>query len=91
MLILTRKTGEVITIGEDVTVKVISVQDGQVKLGIEAPRELSILRAELYKQIQQHNVNATKTPKSFVARAAGLLAVTPPEGREPKSSRVRRP
>jgi len=94
MLVLTRKTGEVITIGQDVRVKVISIQDGQVKLGIEAPRELMIFRAELYEQIQRQNEKATRITKTFVAKAAGLLAVAPKGQRESHNNKehwVRRP
>jgi carbon storage regulator len=80
MLILTRKIGEEITIGENVTVKVLAVQEGQVKIGIVAPRALKIYRKEIYEQIQQQNVRATKIEKSSVARAAGLLSESRRQG-----------
>ncbi len=73
MLILTRKTGEEIAIGEHVTVRVVAVQDGQVKLGIEAPKELKIYRGEIYELIQQQNIRAAQISKTSVAKAAGLL------------------
>jgi carbon storage regulator len=73
MLILTRKTGEEITIGEHVTVRVVAVQEGQVKLGIEAPKELKIYRGEIYELIQQQNIRAAQISKTSVAKAAGLL------------------
>lgn len=47
MLILTRKTGETITIGESIQIKVLSVKGGQVRIGIEAPREVSVNREEV--------------------------------------------
>ncbi|HCS13984.1 MAG: carbon storage regulator [Zetaproteobacteria bacterium CG06_land_8_20_14_3_00_59_53] len=47
MLILTRKKDETMVVGHDVTVKVLSVSGNQVKIGIEAPREVSIMRDEL--------------------------------------------
>jgi len=47
MLILTRKAGETITIGEDIQIKVLSVQGGKVRLGIDAPREVSVNREEV--------------------------------------------
>ncbi len=47
MLILTRKEGETITIGEDIQVKVLSVQGNKVRLGIDAPREVSVNREEV--------------------------------------------
>ncbi|MDG0978428.1 MAG: carbon storage regulator CsrA [Halieaceae bacterium] len=47
MLILTRKVGESITIGEDVTITVVASKGGQVRIGIDAPKNVSITRAEL--------------------------------------------
>jgi len=47
MLILTRKKDETMVVGHDVTVKVLGVSGNQVKIGIEAPREVSIMRDEL--------------------------------------------
>lgn len=52
MLILTRKVGESIMIGTDVTVKVLGVRSGQVKVGIEAPRDLPVHREEIYERIR---------------------------------------
>ena len=48
MLILTRKVGETIRIGDGVTVRVLEVRGSQVRLGIEAPAEVRILREEIY-------------------------------------------
>lgn len=55
MLILTRKVGEVIMIGEDIVVKVLGVRSGQVKIGIEAPRELPVHRHEIFERIKSEN------------------------------------
>ena len=55
MLILTRKVGEVIMIGEDVVVKVLGVRSGQVKIGIEAPRELPVHRHEIFERIKSED------------------------------------
>ncbi len=49
MLVLTRRLGESIVIGENIIVTVLSVKGGQVRLGIEAPKEVSIQREELLK------------------------------------------
>ena len=51
MLILTRRIGETITIGNDITRTVISVQGNQVKLGINAPRHVEVHREEIYFRI----------------------------------------
>jgi carbon storage regulator len=52
MLILTRKARESVKIGDDITVTVLSTNGGQVKLGFEAPRDLSVWREEIYKRIK---------------------------------------
>ena len=61
MLILTRKVGEVIMIGEDIVVKVLGVRSGQVKIGIEAPRELPVHRHEIFERIksEENSQNGT--------------------------------
>ena len=58
MLILTRKKNEAIMIGENVEIKVLEVKDGQVRVGIDAPREISIFRKEVYDAIQEENRRA---------------------------------
>lgn len=55
MLILTRKVGEVIMIGDDIMVKVLGVRSGQVKIGVEAPRALPVHRQEIFERIQSEN------------------------------------
>lgn len=60
MLILTRKSDESIIIGNNIKVKILKVQGNQVHLGIEAPRDLSVYREEIYEQIRKENVNAVQ-------------------------------
>jgi len=60
MLILTRKSGESITIGDDVKVTVVEVKGKQVRIGIDAPRSYTIHREEVYISIQQENRRAAK-------------------------------
>ena len=52
MLILTRKVGESIIIGEDVEVKVLGLRAGQIKIGIEAPKDLKVHREEIFERIR---------------------------------------
>ncbi|WP_010286854.1 carbon storage regulator CsrA [Kurthia massiliensis] len=61
MLVLTRKPGETVMLGEDIQVKVVSIDGDQVKIGIEAPRSLKIFRKELYEEIQKENKAALET------------------------------
>ena len=60
MLVLTRKLNESIKIGDDVEVKIISVDGDQVKLGIDAPRNIDIHRKEIYIAIQEENTAASE-------------------------------
>lgn len=55
MLVLTRKLGESITIGDDVKVTIIEVKGKQVKLGVEAPQQTIVHREEIYQRIQEEN------------------------------------
>ncbi len=59
MLILQRKSGESLFIGEDIQVTVVSVEAGRVRLAIEAPRNLSILRSELRTAMEENRSAAT--------------------------------
>lgn len=58
MLILSRKEGESIQIGDGIEIKVISIQGEQVKIGIDAPRSVEVYRREVYLQIQEENRKA---------------------------------
>ncbi len=60
MLVLARKSDESIVIGDDITIKVISIDKGVVKLGIEAPKDVSIIRNELLEDVKEHNLAASK-------------------------------
>jgi carbon storage regulator len=55
MLVLTRKLNESIMIGDDVKITIVDVKGEQVKLGITAPREVSVHREEVYREIQKEN------------------------------------
>ena len=67
MLILTRKSGESITIGDDVKVTVVGVKGKQVRIGIDAPRSYMIHREEVYLSIQEENRRAAKESPLSIA------------------------
>jgi carbon storage regulator CsrA len=60
MLVLARKLDESIVIGDNITVKVISIDKGVVKLGIDAPSNISIVRSELLEDVKDANIAASK-------------------------------
>ena len=60
MLVLARKLDESIVIGDNIVVKVISIDKGVVKLGIDAPSKISIVRSELLEDVKDANIAASK-------------------------------
>lgn len=57
MLVLTRETGETIRIGDDIEMTIISLRNGQVRIGFNAPKEIEINREEIYQRIQKEKAN----------------------------------
>jgi carbon storage regulator len=62
MLVLSRKTGQKIRINDNIAITVLDVQNGLVKIGIDAPRSITVYREELYQDIQQSNQQAAAQP-----------------------------
>lgn len=74
VLVLARKLDESIVIGDNIIVKVVSVENGVVKLGIEAPEEISIMRSELLEQVKEQNISATgKTDLNELTELSKIL------------------
>ena len=73
MLILTRKSGESITIGDDVKITVAEVKGKQVRFGIDAPRSYMIHREEVYLSIQEENRRAAKESPLSIAGLKNLF------------------
>jgi carbon storage regulator len=84
MLILSRRPGESLTIGDDVVVTVVAVSGNQIRLGITAPREVRVLREEVYKAMREENQMAANALDSN--RELGH-AVRQLGGRKQKKSR----
>lgn len=61
MLILTRKIDEEIKIGSDISIKILSISDNQVKIGIAAPESVQIYRGEIYDKVIQYTLEAAKS------------------------------
>ena len=63
MLILTRRVGETLVIGDDVTVTVLGVRGNQVRLGVNAPKEVAVHREEIYQRIQMEKGGNESAPE----------------------------
>ena len=65
MLVLTRKVEESVTIGNHITISVLEVRGNQVKLGIKAPKDISVNRTEIYESIMEENIRASMAPQDL--------------------------
>ena len=68
MLILTRRVGETVVIGDDVTVTVLGVKGNQVRLGVNAPKEIAVHREEIFERIKREQADEeAKRPRAVGA------------------------
>jgi len=74
MLVIARKVGEELKIGDDIIVKIVSLEKNQIKIGIDAPKDVSILRMELVKEIINQNKLANQnTDKNTIYSLHNLI------------------
>lgn len=66
MLVLTRKLGESIIIGDGIEVKVVGIDGDQIKLGVEAPKEIKVYRHEIFEAIQEENRQAIQIDEDLI-------------------------
>jgi len=73
MLVLTRRLGETIVIGDDIIIKIVDIHGKQIRIGIEAPSEISVYRGEIYERIMQENRAAAESARNNDHIAASEL------------------
>lgn len=71
MLVLTRKLGEGLVLGSDISLKILEIHKNQIKLGISAPSDVRIYRNEVYEQIREENLQASKTKLDILRSVIG--------------------
>ena len=64
MLVLTRKKNESIMLGVDIKITILEINDESIKIGIDAPKELTVLRSEVYRKVEMENTMAVKVGRS---------------------------
>jgi carbon storage regulator len=72
LLILTRKSGEGLFIGDNIRITILEIRGKQIRLGIEAPPNVVVLREEIYRRIQEENLQASGTRDVDVKEIAQL-------------------
>jgi len=77
MLVLSRKINQSIMVGDNVRIVVVAVDRDQVKLGIEAPRDIPVHRSEIYEEIQRTNQSAAAAPVPAEKVEAGKATLQP--------------
>ncbi len=80
MLVLSRRPGEALVIGDGIRVVILSVEGERVRVGIEAPREVPVLRAELAEAVSEENTRAARAGarRDLLNRLQGRLKGSPP-------------
>lgn len=77
MLVLTRKIGEAIAVGDEIFIRVLEIKSGQVKLGVEAPNQITVHREEVYQKVLEENRRAALEAPADLTPLSGLLLKDP--------------
>jgi len=86
MLVLTRRLGETIVIGDDIVIKIVDIHGKQIRVGIEAPTEVSVYRGEIYDRIMLENKAAAQAANNHASLAELKKLIASDEKAAPASS-----
>ena len=75
MLVLTRRLGESVIISDSIKITIVDIEGRQVKVGIQAPKDITIFRQEVYDRIKQENISAAKATMADIKSAAKMLKI----------------
>ena len=73
MLVLSRKKGQTIRIGDDIEITIVATANDQVKIGIQAPKNVEILRQEVFEEIQAENKAATASIDNLLSNIKNII------------------
>jgi len=73
MLVLTRKAGESVVIGDEVVVRVLEVRGDVVRVGIDAPRDVQVHRQEVYEAVREANIAASTASEEAISALQGMV------------------
>ncbi len=73
MLVLTRRLGESIVISDNIKITVVDIEGRQIKIGVQAPKDITIFREEVYERIKQENIQAARASMQDIRKAAQML------------------
>ena len=73
MLVLSRKAGEKIKIGKDIVINILKIEGGIIRIGIDAPQRIPILRMEVFEKIQNENIESVSRKTDEITDAIELI------------------
>jgi carbon storage regulator len=86
VLILTRRVGESVVIGDDIVVTVVEVRGDSVRIGVRAPRSVDVHREEVYRELQNANEQAASPEPGAVAALRDLITQSQPADKDPQTT-----